>query len=197
MLAGTQTTFHGDDRHLVAETSRMDDIVDRLHEALQKYIAAIAREGLNDAEARRLTEVQAFAINLEHIGDIIDKNLTELAAKRMRLKLSLSPEGLAEIDAMYAQLLDHLRLAIAVFMSHDEDAARRLVAEKERFRDLEKVSTEKHFARVREGRVASIETSGLHLDVVRDLKRIEAHIAATAYPLLERTGALKPSRLAS
>ena len=43
MLAGTQQTLHGDDRHLVAETSRMDDIVDRLHEALQRYIAAIAR----------------------------------------------------------------------------------------------------------------------------------------------------------
>ena len=152
---------------------------------------------LSEAEARRLTEVQSFAINLEHIGDIIDKNLTELVAKRMRLKLSLSPEGLAEIDAMYAQLLDHLRLAVAVFMSNDVDAARRLVAEKEQFRDLERISTEKHFARVREGRIASIETSGLHLDVVRDLKRIEAHLAATAYPLLERSGALKPTRLAS
>jgi phosphate:Na+ symporter len=141
--------------------------------------------------------VQSFAINLEHIGDIIDKNITELAAKRLRLKLSLSPEGLSEIDAMYAQLLDHLRLAVAVFMSSDLDAARRLVAEKERFRDLERISTERHFARVREGRTASIETSGLHLDVVRDLKRIDAHLAATAYPLLERTGTLKPTRLAS
>ena len=53
---------------------------------------------------------------------------------------------------MYAQLLDHLRLAVAVFMSNDVDAARRLVAEKEQFRDLERISTEKHFARVREGR---------------------------------------------
>ena len=112
----------------------MDDVVDRLHEALQRYIAAIAHEGLSEAEARRLTEVQSFAINLEHIGDIIDKNLTELSAKRMRLKLSLSPEGLEEIDAMYAQLLDHQRLAVAVFMSNDVDAARRLVAEKEQFR---------------------------------------------------------------
>jgi phosphate:Na+ symporter len=197
MLAGTQDTFHGDDRHRVAEMSQMDDVVDRLHEALQRYIAAIARESLSETEAQRLTEVQAFAINLEHIGDIIDKNLTELAAKRMRLKLSLSPEGLSEIDAMYKQLLEHLRLAVAVFMSSDVDAARRLVAEKEQFRDLERVSTEKHFARVREGRLASIETSGLHLDVVRDLKRIEAHLAATAYPLLERTGALKRTRLAS
>ena len=197
MLACTHEALHGDDRHRVAEASRMDDIVDRLHEALQRYIAAIARENLSETEARRLTEIQAFAINLEHIGDIIDKNLTELAAKRMRLKLSLSPEGMAEIDAMYAQLLEHLRLAVAVFMSNDVAAARRLVAEKEQFRDLERISTEKHFARVREGRVASIETSGLHLDVVRDLKRIEAHIAATAYPLLERKGVLKPTRLAS
>jgi phosphate:Na+ symporter len=197
MLAGAQATFHGDDRHLVAETSRLDDDVDSLHHALQTYIAEIAREALSEAEARRLTEVQAFAINLEHVGDIIDKNITELAAKRLRLKLSLSPEGLAEIDAMYVRLLEHLRLAVAIFISSDEDAARRLVAEKEEFRELERVSTERHFARVREGRRASIETTGLHLDVVRDLKRIEAHLAATAYPLLERTGALKPTRLAS
>jgi phosphate:Na+ symporter len=197
MLAATQDTFHADDRHLIAETSRMDDIVDRLHEALQRYIAALARETLSEEESRRLSEVQSFAVNLEHIGDIIDKNLTELAAKRMRLRLSLSPEGLAEIDAMYGQLLDHLRLAVAVFMSSDVHAARRLVAEKEQFRQLERISTEKHFARVREGKIESIETSGLHLDVVRDLKRIEAHLAATAYPLLERVGALKSTRLAS
>ncbi len=197
MLAGTQASFHGDNRHLVAEMSRMDDIVDSLHQALQRYITAIARESLGEAEARRLSEVQSFAINLEHIGDIIDKNVSELAAKRLRLKLSLSPEGLDEIDTMYAQLLEHLRLAVAVFMSNDVAAARRLVAEKEQFRELERISTEKHFARVREGRKASIETSGLHLDLVRDLKRIEAHLAATAYPLLERTGALRSTRLAS
>jgi phosphate:Na+ symporter len=197
MLVGTQESLHGDDRKRISEMSRMDDVVDSLHGALQRYIAAISRETLTDGEARRLSEIQAFAINLEHIGDIIDKNLTELAAKRMRLQLSLSPEGMAEIDGMFARLIDHLHLAVAVFMSADIAAARRLVAEKEQFRDLERISTEQHFNRVREGRRASIETSGLHLDLVRDLKRIEAHIAATAYPLLERRGELKPTRLAS
>ena len=197
MLAGTQATFHGDRRHLVTETSRLDDVVDRQHQAIQSYIAQIAREPLGDQDARRLAEIQSFAINLEHIGDIIDRNIAELSAKRLKLKLSMSPEGLSEIDVMYAQLLDHLRLAVAVFMSSDLEAARQLVAEKERFREMERSSTERHFARVREGRQSSIETSGLHLDVVRDLKRIDAHLAATAYPLLERTGVLKPTRLAS
>ena len=197
MLVGTQVTFHGDHRHLLAETSRLDDVLDRQHHAVQAYIVAIAREPLSEKDAQRLAEIQSFAINLEHIGDIIDRNIAELSAKRLRLKLSLSPEGMSEIDAMYAQLLDHLQLAITVFMSGDADAARRLVAEKEQFREMERASTQRHFARVREGRKASIETSGLHLDVVRDLKRIDAHLAATAYPLLERSGALKPTRLAS
>jgi phosphate:Na+ symporter len=43
--------------------------------------------------------------------------------------------------------------------------------------------------------VESVETSTLHLDVLRDLKRINSHIAAAAYPVLERLGELLPSRL--
>ncbi|MCP6769122.1 hypothetical protein NL529_30175, partial [Klebsiella pneumoniae] len=40
-----------------------------------------------------------------------------------------------------------------------------------------------------------IESSSLHLDVLRDLKRIHSHICSVAYPVLERAGALRPSRL--
>ena len=80
-------------------------------------------------------------------------------------------------------------------MTDDARAARTLLAEKEVFRDLEARATETHFARVRAGRVESVETSTLHLDVLRDLKRINSHVAAAAYPVLERLGELLPSRL--
>jgi phosphate:Na+ symporter len=70
-----------------------------------------------------------------------------------------------------------------------------LLGEKEVFRDLEARATEAHFARIRAGRVESVETSALHLDVLRDLKRINAHISAAAYPALEKLGELLPSRL--
>ena len=70
-----------------------------------------------------------------------------------------------------------------------------MLGEKEVFRDLEAGATEAHFARIRAGRVESVDTSALHLDVLRDLKRINAHIAAAAYPVLENIGELLPSRL--
>ena len=44
--------------------------------------------------------------------------------------------------------------------------------------------------------VASFVTGGtLDLDILRDLKRIHSHLCSTAYPVLERAGALQESRL--
>jgi len=96
---------------------------------------------------------------------------------------------------MVERLAANARAAAAVFMTDDARAARRLLGEKEVFRDLEARATEAHFARVRAGRVESVETSALHLDLLRDAKRINAHLAAAAYPVLERLGELLPSRL--
>lgn len=195
MLRGSQDLIHSLDRKRVAEIGRLDDIVDRLHGEIERYLTAISREASSEAETRRLAEILGFTINLEHIGDIVDKNLKELGAKCIKNRLKLSGEGLAEIDSMHQRLIDHMQLAIAVFIGGDVNAARRLVAEKEQFRELERIATERHFERVRDGDTASIETSAIQLDIVRDLKRIEAHIAASAYPLLEQSGVLRQSRL--
>ncbi len=39
------------------------------------------------------------------------------------------------------------------------------------------------------------DTQSLHLDVLRDLKRIHSHICSVAYPVLEAAGELNPNRL--
>ena len=56
-------------------------------------------------------------------------------------------------------------------------------------------SADSHLSRLREGRPESIETSSLHLDVLRDLKRIHSHICSVAYPVLEAAGELQSTRL--
>ena len=57
------------------------------------------------------------------------------------------------------------------------------------------VNYEKHLVRLAEHTVQSIETSSLHLDLMRDLKRINSHFCSVAYPILEAAGALSVSRL--
>ncbi len=195
MLRQSMTALAADDRKLVAEVERMDNAVDKLHEAIKLYVTRLTRESLDDRDGRRAMEIISFAINLEHIGDIIDKNLMELATKKIKHRYKFSDEGLAELRELHGRVLGNLKLALGVFISGETRIARRLLEEKVAIREAERAAAENHLARLREGRVESIETSSLHLDVLRDLKRIHSHICAAAYPVLEGTGELQPSRL--
>jgi phosphate:Na+ symporter len=195
MLRRTMTALMTDDRKLVAEISRMDNAVDALDEAVKLYVTKLTRESLDDQDGHRAMEIIAFSLNLEHVGDIIDKNLMELAAKKIKRRLIFSKEGAAELAAFHQEVLDNLKLAFSVFMSGDVKIARRLITEKTELRATELAAAESHLARLREGRPESIESSSLHLDILRDLKRIHSHICSVAYPVLEAAGELQPSRL--
>jgi phosphate:Na+ symporter len=188
MLLQVMKALMTDDRALVGEVSRMDNTVDRLDEAIKLYVTKLTRGSLDDREGKRAMEIISFAINLEHIGDIIDKNLCELAAKKIKRKIQFSAEGAAELAAFHKRIHDSLRLAFSVFMSGDVSEARKLISEKAQVRNAELSAAERHFERLREGRPESIETTSLHLDVLRDLKRIHSHICSVAYPVLEAAG---------
>ncbi len=140
-----------------------------------------------------------------HMGDIVETMLRDSitavmaddrkAAKKIKHRYQFSKEGAAELVAFHQRTLDNLKLAFGVFMSGDIKVARKLLAEKAALREAELSAAENHLARLREGRPESIETSSLHLDILRDLKRIHSHICSVAYPVLETAGELEPSRL--
>jgi phosphate:Na+ symporter len=195
MLQRAMTALTTNDRKLVDEVSKMDDTVDRLHEVIKMYVVKVTRDSLDDHEGRRAMEIVAFAINLEHIGDIIDKNLMQLAAKKIKRNLNFSQEGTGELKAMHQRVLADLKLAFGLLVSGDVKVARQLLGEKTTFREAEIAAAESHLSRLRDERPESVESSALHLDVLRDLKRIHSHICAAAYPVLEAAGELRPSRL--
>jgi len=174
-------------RTLVSEVARMDNIVDSLDEAIKLYLTKLTRSNLDDSEAKRAMDILSFSINLEHVGDIIEKNLSELAAKKIKRNVQFSDDGAAEIDEFHRRILENLRLSFGVFMSGDVAGARKLVAEKSQLRSVELTAAERHLERLREGRPETLETTSLHLDVLRDLKRINSHICSVAYPALEGT----------
>jgi phosphate:Na+ symporter len=195
MLRGALDSLNRGDRKRVTETARLDNVLDRLDTAIKEYLTSIDTDALDDTDHRRLSEILAFSTNLEHAGDIVEKSLMPLAAKRIKRGVSFSEISRQEIREMMDRLIGNARAAAAVFMTEDPRAARQLLGEKEVFRELELRTTEEYFGRARTSRAESIEMSKLLLDIVRDLKRVNAHLAAAAYPILEGRGELLPSRL--
>jgi phosphate:Na+ symporter len=193
MLRQVMAAMMTNDRALVDQVSRMDNVVDSLDEAIKLYVTKLTRGSLDEREGHRAMEIISFAINLEHVGDIIDKNLSELAMKKIKRRFQFSPEGADELSAFHKRTMESLRIAFGVFMSGEVNEARKLLAEKALLRNIELAATEKHLDRLREGRPETIETTSLHLDVLRDLRRIHSHICSVAYPVLDAAGEL-PSR---
>lgn len=197
MLLGVLTVIKNNDLRLAEELRKLDDTVDELYSAIKYYLTKISREALSEEESRRWTDIVSFTINMEQIGDTIERILIDIEDKKIKKGRSFSDAGMAEICELHAHLVDNLRLGMSVFLNGSVRDAQKLLEEKARFRDLEHAYASTHLERLSGNTVQSIETSSLHIDLISDLKRINSHICSIAYPILESAGALAPSRLRS
>lgn len=197
MLAKIMELYEAADDQKIKALAALDDRVDRKHAAIKIYLAKLTSRKLNEDEALRCQELIGASVKLEQVGDIIVRNMLAHVRKKMERGLEFTPEGWRELASFHASVLANARLAFNVLVSRDPATARQLVLEKDRLRDVEKSSSNSHFARLREGTAKSIETSTIHLDTIRDLKQINSLLASIAYPVLEEQGLLRGSRLAA
>ena len=196
MLRGSLEVFRSGDRRRAADISRTERVMDRLGAAIRRYLADIGDEQpLDDEdEGARGQEILSAVINLEHGGDIVANNLLEFAARRARRGGGFAPQELDVIAAMHAQLVESLRLGLTVFLRGDAalSEARRLVAQKRLMRRMEAEAADTNVrslqgaAKGADAALAAGVDSGIFLRMVRDLRRVHSHIAALAYPVLER-----------
>lgn len=198
MLQGFRSALDAPDRKRIAEVKRADDILDSLNAAIKTYLVTLDPDALNPEDHRRAEEILTFVTNIEQAGDIVDRNLMELAAKRMKRGLAFSPEGKRELLSLADNLIANTRKTASLFMTGDARAARMLADEKKVFRQSEDDGTSAHFDRLRSGRIEAADTSALHLDLLRDMKQVNSHlVAAAAYPVLERQQVLPPGEVSA
>ena len=173
----------------------MDDVVDKLYTAVKLYLTQVSREALAVKESHRWTDIISFTINMEQLGDIIERILIDVEDKNIDKGRKFSEAGMAEICDLHARLIANLRLGLSVFLNGDLKSAQQLLAQKVLFRDLERAYASSHLERLAGNTIESIETSSLHLDLISDLRRINSHICSIAYPILEEAGVLARTRL--
>jgi len=195
MLVGVIEVIQRKDRDLSRRLRVMDDTVDKLYTAVKLYLTQISREALEETEGRRWTDIISFTINMEQIGDSVERILRDLEDKLIKRKASFSDAGMAEIVELHARLVANLRLAMSVFLNGDLKGAQALIAEKVEFRARELAYADTHLQRLAWNTPESIETSSLHLDLISEMKRINSHLCSVAYPILESAGVLSSSRL--
>ncbi|KQQ89381.1 Na/Pi cotransporter family protein [Aureimonas sp. Leaf324] len=195
MLVQVLDAFRRRDLSPLQDIPTLERGVDSLQQEVKLYLSKLGQEGGSAEDGAKAMVIVDYAINLEHIGDIIEKGLLEQVSKIVTNGLRFSDAGYRELDKLFELTIENLRIAQTIFVTRDMTLARRLMSIKVEVRVLERQSAERHLQRLREGHAASLQTSSLHLDILRDLKRINAHIVSVAHPIMDEKGLLAESRV--
>jgi len=192
MLGLSLDALLGKNRDLIEMIENMDDRVDLLDRAIRFYLTQLSSQKMTAEEARRQMGTLHLVSNLEAIGDVIDKNLMELAKKKLDKQREFSAEGREDIKTLHAKVLENLELALSAFTGHDQELAQKVLRHKPGIRELEQELYQRHILRLEKGLAESFETSSIHLDVISNLKRINSLLTNIVYPIVQDPQNLNP-----
>ena len=173
----------------------MDERLNVYQTKLQAYLADIAQEQITSEESRRSLELTLYISNLEHAGDVIQLNLADRIEAKTREQISFTAEEVASFDNLCQIIHDNLKLASAVLSSGDVDGARRLISQKDAFRELQNEVLDQHFKTGSRGKGEALRRSALYVDMIRDLNRLNSLVVSAGYPIADAAGLLRGSRL--
>jgi phosphate:Na+ symporter len=199
MLHDTRELIAGESLHRAEVVTAAGRSVDQLGESIRRYLADLGDDQSLQlrSEGARAQDILSAVINLEHVADILSNSFVEFSLRSIKRGKRFSPDEIEIVTAMHGELLDCLRLALAVFLQGDPGDAARLVSSKTKFREFEAAAMALSVRSLRTAaatnRLAESETaervaeeSGILLRSVRDLRRIHSHLASFAYPVLHR-----------
>ena len=195
MLEPVMTVIQSPAPETVQALRRIDSDIHRAHSEIKLYIAAVNRGVLTEEQSRRGIELTEAAIHLEYAGDVVAKSLLQMAQERLDGAGAFSQEGWGELSLLHGAVFSNVRLAANLLVSPDPIIAREMVRQKEHVRGLVETSSKNHLERLRQGIAASIQSSDMHLEIVRALKEVNSLVTTMAYPRLRETGDLLESRL--
>ncbi len=192
MLRNAFIALKKNDYALAQRTREMDQLANEFYDGVKRYLTALARESLGEKESERCNEILAFATDLEHIGDIISGDMIRnILRKKLVTRSKMSLQDREDLNNLYQPVLKSFELSLSVFTSGDVAMARQLLARKYKFVKREKKAVMNHLQKIRDDLSYDSRLSALQLDVLRDLKRINSHLTAVAYPILEDAGQLR------
>ena len=177
MMRIAMAPFVWKDQRAIELSESEDDKVDTLNREIKFYLAKVTQQGPGPGVAGAELNLVSVVTQLEFIGDVINKNIMELAQKFLRKNLVFSEQGAAEIQDLHAKVLENLELAVNALRHDDVEAAKKVLRHEAKIADIEKELVQSHLQRLHKGTLETFETSSIHLELLTSLRWINHYTA--------------------
>ncbi|MHB8420708.1 MAG: Na/Pi cotransporter family protein [Myxococcales bacterium] len=185
MFKDSLTVLSENDLDLLADIEARDDKVDILNREIRFYLARLALEKMTAEQVQRQMSLITLTADLENVGDIVNKNILALAQKKVSHGLTFSEEGWKELESFYGKVAENFDLALSAFSSGDEELSQKVLRHRVKLVEIENELKQRHIERLHRGLRESLETSGIHLDLLGYLRRINGLVAHLAEAVVQ------------
>jgi len=174
--------FHTNVDHqgIVESIENDDDRIDVLEKAIRFYIAKISQKSLTENQSQTQMSLLSIGDEIEAIGDIVSKDIVALSFKKRKKMVRFSEEGWAELEKLFSLISENFDLTMAMMVHPDEDIFRKIQRHERYMDDIERDLRHSHLMRLNEMRAESHETSTIHLELISQLRLVNARLAKIA-----------------
>lgn len=189
MVRESLQAFRTRDVALIERILREDDKIDALQRTLTPFLSRLLEEHEMPASlTRRMVATLHVLGEIEHIGDIVSRDLMPMAHKMRREGLTFSREGWKDLESLHREVLQTFELALGAFTSWDPSLAKRAWERRDEINQYARELYGRHLDRLAQGLQETLSTSTIHLDVISGLERINFHCASIGAAVLGHIG---------
>ncbi len=175
MTKSIAAIFEKNDLSLLQQVNKTEEKVDILYKESSEYLTSLLRQPLSRQEFLKCMSLINIVNDLEHIGDIIEKNVTYLAQCKIDGQCNFSEEGWDEISIMHKRVCDLMQMANMALVTSNREMAAKVIKLQVEIDKMERHLRVLHIHRLRIGTHESEATSSTHLDLINALLQISVH----------------------
>ena len=169
---------------LVAGIKMREEKLDYLEERIVRYLRKIGQQELSEHQIRDVYGMMSIVNDIESIGDVIEKNMIPLAAKKTSLNRDFSDEGKDELTNYHSKVCKQVSRLKQAFSKLDTNKAEKIITKEEKYSALETKYRTSHLDRLHEEREESIQTHTIHMELMDLLKQINVYAGEIAKTIL-------------
>ena len=133
MLEATLEMLFSDKHEKHEEVLRMEEKVNLLFKAVRSYAVEVIRQGLDEADQKKVSALLRYTASLENSGDIICKTMIGIPESMKKDGKQFSEEGKNELLQLFRYLIGSTELAAELIMSWRPSTARSLIQRKREY----------------------------------------------------------------
>ena len=159
--------------------------IDYVAEQIDNYLLEISRRPLNQEQSTFGTQLMNIATDLEHISDLVHRDLVPLLRRKVDSDIHFSEQGNEQLRTYHRGVLRNFDTVMQGFEHNSPEEARQVIRSREALTDLSPRYEMTHFGEVNSVQERSREVNHLYPDVADYLQRINSYAETIAYTMLE------------